>query len=287
MGDKFFGWELLVNNVKNDINKKEDVLTLLVHFSLIKAGFKCVGINDDWKAEEVEISTELLPKEWNAGKEYVFRYRYKDEKFVLRSCHSDQSTIIFNLMQTEKLKVANVMFNYEKSVDDLKGNISSVLPNHKELSEVIQRDLLSSFIDEVKKNVDTQTNPAESPFVLIPLPDRSRSDPPFNIEHIRPLEPFARRDLDPLAAVGRRDLDPLAAVGSGNPLRVGGGGMIFDPLQENRSRFSEIGPVPGPGVPRGLPRGAVPPGARYDPFGPPGPNPGPDRFPPEYDDMFS
>lgn len=36
-------------------------------------------------------------------------------------------------------------------------------------------------------------------------------------------------------------------------------------------------------------RGAIPDGARFDPFGPPGGNlnPGPDRFPPEYDDMFS
>lgn len=53
--------------------------------------------------------------------------------------------------------------------------------------------------------------------------------------------------------IGRRDLDPLAAVGQRNPLSSGGG-MLFDPFQENRSRLLEGGRIPGPGVPRGLPR---------------------------------
>ena len=48
MADQFFGWELLFNNVKYDVNRKEAVLMLLIHYSLIKNGFKCVGVNDDW-----------------------------------------------------------------------------------------------------------------------------------------------------------------------------------------------------------------------------------------------
>lgn len=69
--------------------------------------------------------------------------------------------------------------------------------------------------------------------------------------------------------------------------------MLFDPFA-NRGRPNPLGPEPG--YP-GLPRGAVPPGARFDPFGPPGlgpgrggnrrPGPDPDHMPPPgYDDMF-
>ncbi|XP_068118937.1 proteasome inhibitor PI31 subunit isoform X2 [Hyperolius riggenbachi] len=61
------------------------------------------------------------------------------------------------------------------------------------------------------------------------------------------------------------------------------GGMIFDPFHAGRTR-----PRPNP-LP-GLPPGAVPPGARFDPFGPPGTGrsgPDPDHLPPPgYDDMF-
>ncbi|XP_065206639.1 proteasome inhibitor PI31 subunit-like [Planococcus citri] len=280
MADQFFGWELLFNNVKSDIKKKEDVLMLLIHYSLIKNGFKCVGVNDDWKSEAIEISSELLPKEWNANKEYVFRYQYNEEKYVLQSNHSDNSTIIFNLMDTKNLKVSNVMFNYENSVGALEGNISAVLPSHLELFNKLQRDLISGFVSNEKKTVETQTTSTES--------SDKKSDPlivPSLIPQARPPYQRGFEDFPSFEPIGRRDLDPLAAVGQRNPLAVGGG-MLFDPFQENRSRLLG-GPIPGPGVPRGLPRGAAPPGSRFDPFGPPDAHPGPGRFPPEYDDMFS
>nr|CAD7411058.1 unnamed protein product [Timema poppensis] len=84
-----------------------------------------------------------------------------------------------------------------------------------------------------------------------------------------------------------------------NPFGRAGGGMIFDPFNP-RGR----GGIPNPGVwiPGGVPswgifRGSIPPGARFDPFGPPGSTPNPGRFgrgppdadhlpPPGYDDMF-
>lgn len=98
--------------------------------------------------------------------------------------------------------------------------------------------------------------------------------------------------------VGGADLDPFH--------RGLGGGMLMDPreLYGNSGRF---GPPPGRGPmgPSGhLPPGSIPPGARFDPFGPPppGPRPGPrgpwprgphagnpdpdHERPPDYDDMF-
>jgi len=68
-----------------------------------------------------------------------------------------------------------------------------------------------------------------------------------------PRQPYAPPDN-----YGRSDLDPFGSV---DP-RSGMGGMIFDPFRgTNRPR-----------IPGNLPPGAVPPGARYDPFGPPNPD---------------
>ncbi len=60
--------------------------------------------------------------------------------------------------------------------------------------------------------------------------------------------------MDPFE-VGRGDLDPFG--------RGIGGGMLMDPRHPSRHR-------PQMGIPGNLPPGAVPPGARFDPFGPPG-----------------
>lgn len=54
------------------------------------------------------------------------------------------------------------MFNYEESVSALEGNISSVLPSYKDLSEVIHRDLISTYVSAEKKNADTQTSSNEA-----------------------------------------------------------------------------------------------------------------------------
>uniref|UniRef100_A0AC11BYK1 Proteasome inhibitor subunit 1 n=1 Tax=Ovis aries TaxID=9940 RepID=A0AC11BYK1_SHEEP len=85
---------------------------------------------------------------------------------------------------------------------------------------------------------------------------------------------------DPLGpfAVGGEDLDPFGCRR---------GGMIVDPL---RSGFPRALIDPSSGLPNRLPPGAVPPGARFDPFGPIGTSPSgpnPDHLPPPgYDDMY-
>nr|VZI26840.1 unnamed protein product [Spirometra erinaceieuropaei] len=116
----------------------------------------------------------------------------------------------------------------------------------------------------------------------------------------RPVEPFGygQRNV-PIPTVpafpeyGRSDLDPFGGLGTGSDLRPGGvGGMLLDP---NRNM---------PGMPLHrfvdpqLPPGSVPPGARFDPIGPPmvpgrGPPrggrfaPDPDHaMPPGFEDMY-
>lgn len=41
------GWGLIYQLTEEDLKKKEDVLTLLIHFLMIKAGYECIGLGDD------------------------------------------------------------------------------------------------------------------------------------------------------------------------------------------------------------------------------------------------
>ncbi|NXA34252.1 PSMF1 inhibitor, partial [Eudromia elegans] len=129
--------------------------------------------------------------------------------------------------------------------------------------------------------------PLESPTEKAPKEPQPEKDPafprdydPLRVPPRRPAgatEPPWPSPTGPFA-VGGQDLDPLGARG---------GGMIADPL---RSGFPRPGLDPSSGLPSQLPPGAVPPGARFDPFGPLGANtagPNPDHLPPPgYEDMF-
>lgn len=84
------------------------------------------------------------------------------------------------------------------------------------------------------------------PFVLSP---ENIYDP------LRVVHPPIRPPLPP-TNIGRSDLDPFSFDPSGT------GGMIFDPFRNYDRRL----------IPTNLPRGAVPPGARFDPYGPPNPD---------------
>lgn len=48
MTDNMLGWELLFRASKPDIKKKEDVLLILIHYSLLKSDFKCYGKSENW-----------------------------------------------------------------------------------------------------------------------------------------------------------------------------------------------------------------------------------------------
>lgn len=124
-----------------------------------------------------------------------------------------------------------------------------------------------------------------------PVPPRGPPDWDQDLSHPRRFPP----------QVGGADLDPFH--------RGVGGGMLMDPRELYGNSGGRFGPNPGIGPfgggPR-LPPGSIPPGARFDPFGPPRPGPRPDRWrgprpppgpgsgnpdpdherPPDYDDMF-
>lgn len=48
MTANFFGWQLLYELIKNDLQKDADILVAIAHWQLVKTGkLSCLGIGDD------------------------------------------------------------------------------------------------------------------------------------------------------------------------------------------------------------------------------------------------
>lgn len=160
-----------------------------------------------------------------------------------------------------------------------------MIPDNKSIVDQIKRQLIDKVVTSKKsRDCSSQTDPEQRRLA-------SRSDEtvpgPLPMPRWDPLQqqvhpvPLGRDDLDPLGG-----FNPFRPMGSMPPL-PGGGGMLFRPP----------GPASLPGGSLGVPRGSIPPGARFDPFRPPDPErfpirrpsnrPDNDEFPPPgYDDMF-
>ncbi|KAF6089045.1 proteasome inhibitor subunit 1 [Phyllostomus discolor] len=137
-------------------------------------------------------------------------------------------------------------------------------------SEELRSRIVSGIITPIHERWNKAS--ASSPHRELPPATPEEVDP-LRIYPQRPQHPQTSRQpswRDPLGpfAVGGEDLDPFG---------YRRGGMIVDPL---RSGFPRVPIDPSSGLPNRLPPGAVPPGARFDPFGPIGtspPGPRPDR----------
>ncbi|CAH0561064.1 unnamed protein product [Brassicogethes aeneus] len=274
-----FGWDLLYNSVKEDVKNHQDVLVCLTHLVLVTNGFKCVGVGESKNIDGSETKTESLPKGWND--EYTLRYVHSGRLYNLKGTMLDDG-IIINLFRVDERTVSLIQLNTE-SVASRHGSIEDIIPDYGTVVEQIKKQLIESIVVSSKsrdsssqtEQPTTSERPSRS---SIPDPYPRHSGNPLQIGGV--MDPgYGRADLDPF-----NGMDPLR--GPANRIYPGrGGGMLYQPP-----------PMPGPFNPHaGLPPGAVPPGARFDPFRPPdtrqpprGPRrPDSDEMPPPgYDDMF-
>ncbi|KAM8867583.1 proteasome inhibitor PI31 subunit [Synchiropus picturatus] len=266
------GLEVLYTCVGDSVTCPQDALICFVHWEIITAGFKCLGSGDE--PGPGDRKSELLPADWNSNKElYVLRYQEKngDDRLLLKSLVMD-SNLIFLLMNGASKQVGDFTVNVSDHVDS----------EHLHTFDRVYKDV-DSLSEKVRKLLPASTRTSQ-PEEQQREGRRGNSDLQC-IPSRRPRPGTQPDRFDPLAnpfAAGGLDLDPFGSRG--------GGGMIVDPL---RSGYPRSGFDPSSGIPDILPPGAVPPGARFDPFGPVGPNrqsrPGPDPDhlpPPGYDDMF-
>ncbi|KAM3923933.1 proteasome inhibitor PI31 subunit [Leptodactylus fuscus] len=257
------GLELLFGLVSSEITKPQDPLVCFIHWEMINHGFRCYGIGEQAGAQE--IGTERLPDGWANNKElYTLRYGHETTQILLKALTVD-GTLIVNAMDLQSEKTSDVTLNIEDFIDSSHlQQYHSIYKNPVELKRQLEAKLLSPLLGSKKENVTSESTR-----------ERAVDDDPLRVPTRAPTS-HRHPWIDPPGhfPYGAADLDPLGGRS---------GGMIMDPFHAGRTR-------PRPDPLGGLPPGAVPPGARFDPFGPIGsgrPGPDPDHMPPPgYDDMF-
>ncbi|XP_053980215.1 proteasome inhibitor PI31 subunit [Hylaeus anthracinus] len=274
---EMFGFELLQSLYDTQIVKKEDVLILFVHWYFVKNGFRCIGLGDSKAYDTSEKGSELLPEGWNTQPIYALRYVNDKKLYIFHGVKSDED-LLLNLLRMNDQNVSNAQFPINATISNLHGPLESVMPPYQNVLQTIQTNLVEPILPPNTAENSTQTATVNTE-QRVP-----RETDPLRVPSTRPASATSpwRPDTDP-RNVGSADLNPLAQ----------GGGMIYDLFPPERRRPHN--PFrPALGVPGVLPPGAVPPYARFDPFGPPDidrprPRQGQDNDhlpPPGYDDMF-
>lgn len=283
---------------------KFDAVIAFVHWVYVGEGFVCVGSpRPDMEITPARAASllrdsdggsELLPTGWNSGSD-TYSLAYKLPTQPSSSSTSQTPTVILlkavrvgdeltvNVIKPGSDDVSSFsVIPTDQVEDDLTVKPQRVFKNVPALTTTIQTGIVDPFLPP--KNPTASTSRTDSDRVHDDYYDPNNRNPQGS--NLR--DP---RSNDPLRDLGRADLDPF----SGGI----GGGMIFDPLRaERRGRGgTPFGPDGRP-----LPHGSVPPGARFDPFAPPGAGgipgrgrggrgrgfgPDPDHHaPPGWDDMF-
>ncbi|XP_053552791.1 proteasome inhibitor PI31 subunit [Bombina bombina] len=261
------GLELLFASVRPVLSRPQDALVCFIHWEFVSHGLRCVGMGD--KAGADEKGSELLPEGWCDNKElYTLRYGKNDTSEVLLKALPVENTLIVNVLELQTEKVCDLTLSMEEFIDhDSLQQYDRVYKNLSELRSRFVSEIISPLLWSKEEKKEVTSEPKQDPLRVPNRDPRSHPTPWYNL-------PSHRTDPRRNFPYGAADLDPLGGHS---------GGMVFDPLRSGqpRPRFDPL---------RGLPPGAVPPGARFDPFGPVGPgHPGPDPNhlpPPGYDDMF-
>ncbi|KAG9474621.1 proteasome inhibitor PI31 subunit [Eleutherodactylus coqui] len=258
------GLELLYELVSPRITEPQEPLVCFIHWEFIRRGLSCLGTGE--KAGAHETGTERLPNGWADNKElYTLRYGHGTSQILLKAL-TVEGTLMVNAMELQSEKVSDVTLNIEDFIDSAHlQQYHRVYKNRLELKQYLDAKLFSPLLDSKKETVRAEKVRER----------RSVDDDPLRVPTRAPASHHPSW-IDPPGHIpyGTADLDPLGGSS---------GGMIMDPFNAGRTR-------PRPNPLGGLPPGAVPPGARFDPFGPIPPGragPDPDHLPPPgYDDMF-
>ncbi|KAK3736799.1 hypothetical protein QZH41_011742 [Actinostola sp. cb2023] len=250
------------------LRDKYDALTLLIHACLVEKGFRCVGCGEQRNSDEEFDYGETLPPEWNGLNDvYALQYRQGNTgPFYLFKALKLGNMLAVYLMEEDESKMQDTMLNVNEYITNdidystLKENPQILDRSFKQLKELqakLNNEVLDRFTcsrtashgsrDDSQTNRTQQRQQPRSVGEDDPLRVSPRRPPDFRDEWIPPTGTFPYGDGDRF------------------PGHPGGGGMVMDPFRSGGG----LPPVPGTGpTPGQLPRGSVPPGARFDPFGP-------------------
>jgi len=295
--------ELLVAHYADQFRDEFDVLVTFIHWCYVSRGFVGLGSPpSNFELNPARVASllrdagggsELLPAGWNSsGDTWTLAYKIPDPS---ASSAATPSVIVLKAVRIGDELSVNVVRPTGEPLsesltpssmingDDLRAKPKLLFKDATGLRVRVTELFVHPILPIAPTSVDEGTE------------SRRRRDEDARSgsseEYLGPSHSGSRdpRSVDPLRDLGRSDLDPF----SGGM----GGGMVFDPLRAGRGGGNTpFGPDGRP-----LPPGAVPPGARFDPYTPFGQGgvpgrgrgrgrgfgPDPDHDPPPgWDDMF-
>ncbi|KAG9288725.1 hypothetical protein G9A89_004344 [Geosiphon pyriformis] len=277
-----------------------DALAAAFHAIMLAVDFRFVGLGEDGTIGSSQDTLVPLPPDWNANgpDSYSFRYKHPQSAltFLIKSMRLSNKFLIHGMgIEDNKTFSLEVITNdyTSPSFFPYTGQGGSEPLINAFISQSRVKDLISLYklniiqnlipnlnkpgYEETATTATTSTQPrASRPEANInnPLRIPTRQPPPiFN----DPFGGYEQPSFENPFSIGREDLDPLGSNPIMGPPRFGGGGI--QPLRgPSRGGGMYVGPdhpIFGPrgsggiyGGPQPLPRGAVPPGARFDPIGP-------------------
>jgi len=274
-------------SIKPKCRNTNDSVVLILHLLMKENGFLFFGCGD----KNDESANDALPISWNKSDDsYTFRYKSKEGK-----------TVLLKAIVLEGQLLIHALFVGDKNMHNLTIAVD----------EFINPDVALDNYEKLFKNIDTLM----TLFTLdIIEPLNSSPEVPVASEKEAPKKILQDpiQDYDPLRIPSRYQPrpSPLADPSFGNPYATpfgsghsdvfpdipgGPGGLFGGPGSGNLIGPNHPGFNPGFQNPsRGRGRGQFP-GARFDPYGPPGfgnqfGNPDNDELPPPkgpgYDNMF-
>lgn len=297
------------------LRNPQDALAAMIHTIMSRLDFRLVGLSDEDRLSADASSPNKLPSAWNTHgpDSYAFRYKHDQSSldYLVKIVKLGPRAMIHGIaMQGSKTNTQQLVWadyfshsfwpypatGAQQGEPLVNGYISS--SRLKDLVIAFKTQILQGLVPGLTKEGYTDDSAGDNASSSSTRQDsRGETLPPrapFHGDENDPSSPaqFAPPFRNPLT-IGDRDLDPLGGSPLAMPPRFGGGGFAPPPLfpggdtgggmivGPNHPMFRDRFAQPHPS--QGLPPGAVPPGARFDPIHPAGdPNfPGGGRFGPD------
>jgi len=297
-----------------------DAIVAVLHCTMREMGFICTGHEEKTSSND-EFDKQVFAEGWNKSSDsYSFQYKHTQSTmtFIVKYLLMNDKLLVHGLSKED-----NKVYSLEISAKDYVtekiplDNIDSLYKDIDKLISLFKIHITSKLIPNLNKPGYEVSHPAhqnetqtQSQTQQQPPPRRDPlAEPP---RHHPSYNPYDRQGYDPLRVPGTGRAPPFGLgygdMGYPSPMPgfgIPGGEMGGNLVGPGHPGFGPRAMDPfasdpfGIGGPR-LPPGAVPPGARFDPFGPPArPNmprfPGPRGFggpdndelpPPGYDNMY-
>ncbi|KAI8979785.1 PI31 proteasome regulator N-terminal-domain-containing protein [Mycotypha africana] len=252
-----------------------DAIAVATHAIMLDVGFRFAGIGDDAR-QEGDGQTVKLPEGWNSNGPHSYNFRYShpqssltfiikvvrlgDKCVILGLGIGDNKTAILDVLTEDYTSESFYPYDSTKNEPLVHGFISS--SRFEDFIKSYKLNILQRLIPGLNKPGYEDTSSREE--------TRQRHfPPPSNI----PSQPSGDHPTPMFPDVGSSDLNPLGndGIGGGVSMPGRGSGMYVGPdhpIFGSRSGDDLEDPTGIYGGPQPLPRGAVPPGARFDPIGP-------------------